>query len=230
MSVRYRCREYGDAAVLVEVVAATYERRWTAAASLAAALRQARPPELVDIITTYQDVLLVYDPLRAGPAQVRELVARHDRSGTAPEPRRLEIPVVYGAEHGPDLAPAAADLGLCPDELVELHCGAHWTIRFIASPTGAPFLDGPPVEPELPRLAQPRPRVPPGSVALSGRQCTIYPAPSPGGWRVIGRTPAVLFDLRLRPPAACCPGDEVRFVPIAAGDWARHARPLAPRT
>ena len=92
-------------------------------------------------------------------------------------------------------------------------------MRFVASPIGAPLMDGSQLPVSVPRLATPRAKVQPGSVALSGRQCVIYNAPSPGGWQIIGRTPAVMFDLATPPHVVYRAGDQLRCVPIEAADW-----------
>jgi allophanate hydrolase subunit 1 len=88
------------------------------------------------------------------------------------------------------------------------------------------MLDGPRLARSIPRLASPRARLGAGSVGVSGFQSIIYNAPSPGGWRIIGRTPAVLFDLDRPPHVAYRPGDRLRFVPIASDDWESWRRPL----
>jgi allophanate hydrolase subunit 1 len=81
---------------------------------------------------------------------------------------------------------------------------------------------------EVPRMRSPRTRIPPGSVAVSGRQSMIYPVPSPGGWRLLGRTPVTLFDLADPDLVTYRPGDRVRFVPIEADDWDDHTGRLVP--
>ena len=105
------------------------------------------------------------------------------------------------------------------DELVDWHVSAVWTIRFVGSPLGAPMMDGPALPISIPRRASPRGRVEPGSVALSGHQSMVYNAPSPGGWQLIGRTPARLFDLAHPPHVVYQAGDTVTFEGIQSDDW-----------
>jgi KipI family sensor histidine kinase inhibitor len=126
------------------------------------------------------------------------------------------IEVRYGGEDGPDLLAVAAETGLSPERVVELHSGAEYRVAFVGFCPGFPYLVGLPRELELPRLASPRARVPAGSVAIAGAFSAIYPSATPGGWRLLGRTDATLFDFAATPPAALAPGDRVRFVPRRA--------------
>jgi len=135
----------------------------------------------------------------------------------------IEIPVLYGGEHGPDLESSAAELGLSPQALIERHAAGDYTVAMIGFAPGFPYLSGLDPALALPRLATPRTSVAAGSVAIGGAQTGIYPRESPGGWRLLGRTPWVLFDPRHEPPARLQPGDRVRFVAIDADEFARLA-------
>ena len=130
----------------------------------------------------------------------------------APEPREVEIPVRYD---GPDLADVARRTGLSEDEVVARHMGATYTVAFLGFAPGFPYLRG--LDPALrvPRHETPRTSVPAGSVGVAGEQTGIYPRSSPGGWRLLGRTDVVLFDLDRDPPALLAAGDRVRFVAVA---------------
>ena len=148
-----------------------------------------------------------------------------------PEPRSFSIPVCYGGEHGPDLDDVAEVLDLTPDEVIALHTAQPFVLRFVGSPVTALFVEIPDLPAEIPRVASPGSGSPPGSVALSGRQSMIYPVPSPGGWRLIGRTPLRLFDVADPDLVPYRTGDLVRFVAIGADEWDDHAgrRPAARR-
>jgi allophanate hydrolase subunit 1 len=137
----------------------------------------------------------------------------------------VEIPVCYGGEHGPDLDAVAAHAGLSRDEVVARHAGAGYTVAMLGFAPGFPYLLG--LDPALhvPRRANPRTRVPSGSVAIGGAQTGIYPRELPGGWHLIGRTPRALFDPARNPPCLLAPGDRVRFRTITADEFA----PLAER-
>jgi KipI family sensor histidine kinase inhibitor len=226
-AVRFVCREYGDAAVLVDVHAAEYEDRWSAAQGLGTALRDARIAGVVDVVASYHNVFVSFDPLTVSPEAIRDEVDR--LGGPRIDPGTAQtflVPVVYGGEYGPDLDDVAAELSLSAHEVVDVHTSGPWVVRFCASPLGAPMMDGPRMPQSVRRMREPRARVEPGSVALSGFQTTIYPPASPGGWRLIGRTPATLFDLGRDPMVAHRPGDAIRFVPIPESDWADWSGPL----
>src|SRR5262249_33523724 len=137
-------------------------------------------------------------------------------------------------DDGPDLLEVARLTGLPPEEVVRRHVAATYRVYFLGFLAGFPYLGGLPSELAVPRLAAPRTHVPAGSVALAERQTGIYPVPSPGGWRLIGRTPLRLFDPAANPPALLRPGDRVRFVAGgmsgASGSGGTYAPPVASHT
>jgi KipI family sensor histidine kinase inhibitor len=120
----------------------------------------------------------------------------------------VEVPVVYD---GPDLEDVAARWGCSADEVATRHQETSFVAAFCGFAPGFAYLTG--LDVRTPRLATPRSRVPAGSVALAGSWCGIYPTSSPGGWRIIGRTDAVLWDVSRTPPALLAPGARVSFVP-----------------
>ena len=172
---------------------------------------------IVNLHPAYTSLLVEFDPRLRTHAQVealvRERLARH-ADQAPPEPRRVEIPVRYGGAGGPDLASVARHTGLTERRVVELHSAAEYLVYFVGFATCFPYLGGLPPELATPRLAAPRKHVPAGSVAIGGAQAGIYPLSSPGGWRLIGRTPLELFDLSASPPPLLRMGDRVRFVPL----------------
>ncbi|EOS94009.1 5-oxoprolinase subunit PxpB [Erwinia tracheiphila] len=132
-------------------------------------------------------------------------------------PRQAEIPVVYGGGAGPDLQEVARHSGLTPQQVVEAHASACYQVYFIGFQPDFPYFAG--LNPHLhtPRRAEPRVRVPAGSVGIGGSQTGIYPFSAPGGWQLIGQTDQVLFNADNRPPAYLRPGDSVRFLPQKGG-------------
>jgi len=127
--------------------------------------------------------------------------------------RVVEIPVCYGGGDGPDLEDVAAACALACEEVIALHARAQYTVAFVGFLPGFAYLDGLDARLQQPRRAQPRTRVPRGSVAVAGNQSAIYPFDSPGGWHLIGRTDLAMFDPRREPAALLQPGDRVRFIP-----------------
>lgn len=189
---------------------------------LAASIRAAAPAWLRDLVPAYASLGVFFDPDRCDADIVRRELA--ELAAAMPDPvaegadgRTVEIPVVYGGEHGPDLDAAARELGMSTETLVERHAAGDYTVAMIGFAPGFPYLSGLDPALALPRLATPRTRVPAGSVAIGGAQTGIYPRESPGGWRILGRTPRRLFDPRRDPPALLAPGDRVRLRPAAAG-------------
>jgi KipI family sensor histidine kinase inhibitor len=120
----------------------------------------------------------------------------------------VEIEVVYD---GPDLAEVARLTGLDEHEVVEAHTGTPWRIAFGGFAPGFAYLTGGDARLTVPRRDEPRTTVPAGAVGLAGEYSGVYPRPSPGGWQLIGRTDAVLWDAERDPPAMLAPGGTVRF-------------------
>jgi KipI family sensor histidine kinase inhibitor len=170
----------------------------------------------------YASILIDFDPLANGHFALQraaeELFAQA-AAAPLPEPRIVEIPVVYGGEYGPDLEQVAALTGRTAEEVVTIHAGAEYVVYFLGFSPGFPYLGGMPESIAAPRLETPRRSVPAGSVAIGGRQTGVYPMASPGGWRIIGRTALRLFDPAEDPPVLLRMGDHVRFVPMAKGGF-----------
>lgn len=229
-----RVNPYGDAGLLVEFDGGDRESRWQAARDLGAFLRAAPPQGVMDVVASFTSVFVAFDPLSSDTASLTELVQSTPSAAGGTGPSRLfTLPVVYGGTCGLDLELVARDLGLTCDEVIQMHTSMPWTVRFIGSPAGAPLMEGPSLPANVPRLSTPRTRVDQGAVGLSGMQSIIYNAPSPGGWKLIGRTPLRLFDLDTPPHVPYQPGDQLRFVRIEPGAWDfwvdRHIAELAPK-
>ncbi len=172
-------------------------------------------PGVVNVHPAYASILVDFDPRlmrhRDIETAARELFGQAI-AAPVPPPRTVEIPVMYGGEYGPDLAGLASLTGHTPDQVVDIHSSAEYLVYFLGFSPGFPYLGGLPEAIHAPRLATPRRRVPAGSVAIGGQQTGVYPMASPGGWRIIGRTPLRLFDPAADPPTLLQIGDHVRFV------------------
>ena len=124
----------------------------------------------------------------------------------------VEVPTVYD---GPDLDAVARAWDTTTRDVVAIHTGHEMRVAFCGFAPGFPYCTGLPTGLRVPRLDTPRTRVPPGSVGLADEYTGVYPAASPGGWRLIGRTELVLWDPARTPPATLAPGTLVRFVEVA---------------
>ena len=204
----------------------------TRALAVAQRLRGLQPPWLRDVVPAYASLAVFFDCDSIDDADPHAFVAAVLRScvdaGTGVEQasaRTVDIPVCYDGDMAPDLADAAAELGLGIDELIHRHCTADYSVAMIGFAPGFPYLFGLPKSLALPRLATPRTRVPAGSVAIGGNQAGIYPRENPGGWRLLGRTPLTLFDPARTAPSLLVPGDRIRFQRIDHVEFERMASP-----
>jgi KipI family sensor histidine kinase inhibitor len=172
------------------------------------ALVAAELPGVAEIVPAARTVLVAFEPGRADPAAVTRLA---EGAGSGP-PRRggrdHVIPVHYDGE---DLELVANTAGCPVEEVVALHCEARYRVAFCGFAPGFGYLTGLPGAMHQPRLADPRTRVERGSVGIAGEFSAVYPQASPGGWRLVGHTDAVLFDAGAEQPAVLAPGDTVRF-------------------
>jgi len=216
-----RIERFGEAALLVvlgdRVDAAINDRVHRLAARLS--VRAAHIGGLGPPIPAYASVLLPFDPLVLEEAAVRDMIAvALDAAGgpgmTPDRARVISVPVRYGGPDGPDLAEVAARTGRSEADVVRLHAAVEYRVFCMGFVPGFPYLGLVPKELALPRRATPRLHVPAGSVAIAGRQTGIYPADTPGGWHLIGRTDLPAWDPRREPPALLEPDARVRFVPV----------------
>ena len=125
----------------------------------------------------------------------------------------IAIEVTYGGSDGPDLDEVAARSGLTPAEVVEAHAGATYVVQLLGFAPGFAYLGGLPEALHLPRRAEPRERIPAGSVAIAGPRSAVYPGGTAGGWHLIGRTAERMWDIQRQPPNRLAVGDRVRFLP-----------------
>ena len=196
--------DYGDQALLLQFDSTAEVLAW------AAALRDAAMPDVLDIVAAARTVLLQLDgPGRQGATR-RQLdtmrVAVGAESVAPGEP--LVIDVVYD---GADLDEVAELSGLTTAQVIEAHTANPWNVGFCGFAPGFAYLVGGDPRLAVPRRSEPRPAVPAGSVGLAGEFTGIYPRRSPGGWQLIGRTDAALWDIDRPDPALLTPGTWVQF-------------------
>jgi KipI family sensor histidine kinase inhibitor len=166
----------------------------------------------------YCSVLVKFDPLLIRHDQLEDTLRQYiDRLAdiALPEPRHLEIPVCYGGPFGPDLTEVGALHGLSPQQVIALHSSTTYLVYFLGFVPGFAYLGEVPSALVTPRLPTPRKSVPPGSVAIAGLQTGVYPFATPGGWRVLGRTPISMFRADRGALSFLSIGDRVRFIPIS---------------
>lgn len=171
----------------------------------------------------YCSLLIRFDPLKLDHDAVARLVhASLDRLDplVPPEPRTIEIPVCYGGELGPDLVDVANLHGLTPQGVIELQTSVTYTVYFLGFVPGFAYLGGLPDSLATPRLQSPRKQVPRGSLGIAGNQTGIYPFVTPGGWRLLGRTPLEIFRPDRADMSLLSIGDRVRFTPIPLEQFA----------
>jgi KipI family sensor histidine kinase inhibitor len=208
-------RVLGDAAVTIsfgEERSAALLRRIQA---VARAIRSAGIPAVEDVVPAYLALTVFYDPLVASYDDIaRTLVDKCHRSeinDTDYPPREHIIPVRYD---GADLSAVSEATGLDRDEIIARHAARAYSVDILGFVPGFAYLSELDPALQLPRRAQPRPRVAAGSVGIAAAQTAVYPLDTPGGWHIIGTTHKVMFDPHREPAALLAPGDVVRFEPV----------------
>ncbi len=184
-------------------------------------------PGVVEWVPTFRSCTVHFDPLAAGAdtlgTRLLEIAAAAPACTVAG--RRWRIPILFGGEAGPDLAGLAAHCGRSEQAVVEAMTATVFRVYMLGFMPGFPYMGGLPTELAMPRLATPRLTVPARSLAVTGELCAVYPVASPGGWRLLGRTPLELFDpADADAPALFAPGDEVMWQSVDADEFARLER------
>jgi len=212
-------RHAGDSALLLELEPRIDPAINARAIAIADAVRREDIAGVRDVVSTYRSVAVFFDPLHTRLEAIAGALETAERNPHSPAPSRtLEVPVVYGEEHGPDLPEVARLTGLEEREVVARHAGCTYRVFMLGFVPGFAYMGVVDARIETPRRATPRTRVPAGSVAIAGRQTGIYPQETPGGWQLIGRTRVRPFDAGRDPAFLVTAGDHVRFVPVGSLD------------
>jgi len=232
----------GDRAIIIQLGSSIDEATHRRVRSVCARLDAQPVPGMVEYVSAFASVAVHYDPARvptrrgemgeensgrstgATSAYARmvallEAALENLEDETLPTPRTVEIPVCYGGVFGPDLEDVARHHALSPDEVVRIHAAGEYLVHMIGFLPGFPYLGGLSERIATPRRAEPRTVVPAGSVGIGGSQTGVYPVASPGGWQLIGRTPARLFTPEREEPTLLRAGDRVRFREISPGEF-----------
>jgi len=216
------CRLAGDTGLIVEFGEGIDPVVNARVRAVAAAVKTRPPQGVIEIIPTYRSLLLIYDPLTTLPEKLIRFIEQAD-SGLGDEDagpfRRVDIPVCYGGEFGPDMDTVAKTAGLGIEEVIQRHSAPDYLIYMVGFTPGFPFLGGLDEKLFTPRLKTPRMAVPQGSVGIANNQTGIYPITSPGGWQIIGRTPLTLFAPHRENPFLYQAGDRIRFIPISPEEY-----------
>ena len=201
MTDQPRVVPFGDDAVLVELADLAEVR------ALDDAIRALADARVVDQVPAARTLLL----RGPDPGAFADLVVRAWAARSTSVPADADLVVLDVRYDGEDLAEVAALTGLTVAQVIETHAAARYTVAFGGFMPGFAYLTG--LDPALrvPRLASPRQRVPAGSVAIADEFSAVYPAATPGGWRLLGRCDVPLFDVDREPPALLRPGTHVRF-------------------
>jgi inhibitor of KinA len=172
----------------------------------------------------YCSLLIKFDSLKLRHPELEEMLRGYImriEKVELPEPRLVEIPMCYGGEFGPDLKDVAELHGMTPESVIESHATATYRVYFLGFAPGFAYLGQLPDALVTPRLATPRRSVPAGSLGIAGNQTGVYPIATPGGWRLLGRTPAAMFRPDRAEMSLLALGDLVRFVPISREQFAK---------
>ena len=220
----------GDSVLVVELDERIDPAVNARAIAVADAIQAAGLAGVRDVVPTYRSVAVYFDPLRTDYDRLHELVERAAAQAGPDASAQLapvRIPVCYGGDFGPDLESVAARVTLTADEVVRLHAGRTYRVFMLGFVPGFAYMGILDVRIAVPRHSSPRVRVPLGSVGIAGVQTGIYPAETPGGWQLIGRTPVKPFDPSRAKPFLLKAGDAVEFYPIdrAQYDRAQNGEP-----
>jgi KipI family sensor histidine kinase inhibitor len=234
----------GDAAILVEFEDRIDPVVNRTVMAVADAIQKAAVPGVRDIVPTFRSVAIHFDPLRTDYEALVARVTAYTGAGSpystetrapygepAPistetrppygDPAPVRVPVCYTHEFGPDLTDVAAFGRINEAEVVRLHTSRIYRVFMLGFVAGFAYMGTVDERIAAPRLSIPRIRVPAGSVGIADVQTGIYPGSSPGGWRIIGRTPLKPFDLARQDPFLFKPADAVQFYAIQPAEYAR---------
>ena len=192
---------------------------------LARRINQKSIAGVIEVVPTYRSLLVYFDPFNINRSDLVEAMQQMLASEEGPEVaekegvRVVHVPVCYGGEFGPDLDYVAQHNGLSIEEVITIHSSKPYLVYMLGFTPGFPYLGGMSEKIATPRLEKPRAKIPQGSVGIAGAQTGLYPIESPGGWRLIGRTPLNPFVPGADNPFLFAAGDYLRFIPISSEEY-----------
>ncbi|TCS41165.1 5-oxoprolinase subunit PxpB [Reinekea marinisedimentorum] len=187
------------------------------------AVRAELGEKLLDLVPSYQSLLVIFNPLLTTHTDVSDCLIKHIEQLPPTTPRAqselVRLPVFYDLEVGYDLERIASHHNSSIEQVIQQHCMNIYQVYAIGFAPGFAYLGEVPEQIAMPRLESPRPKVEKGSVGIADRQTAIYPATSPGGWNIIGRCPSELFNPEKDPVMPFKVGDSVQFLPITKEEF-----------
>ena len=215
----------GDSAMTVQFSDTMNESVNRRIRHLAAEIEKGSVKGVRECVPTFCSVTVYFDPSLTRYSRVEKAVKKINaayREGKTEKGRVFLIPVCYEDEFAPDMEDLCAHSGLTREEVISIHTGRDYLIYMLGFLPGFPYLGGMDKRIEAPRLDTPRTSIPAGAVGIGGKQTGIYPLASPGGWRLIGRTPVKVYDPDRETPILYKAGDYIRFFPITPEEFASH--------
>lgn len=214
----------GDSSILLQfgnTIDPAINRKIAATVQL---MREQHINGVTDVIPAFCSLLINYDPRVISYEQIKrrmEALVKIDVTAGDTRKRVFEIPVCYGGEYGPDIRNIADHAGMSVEEVIQIHTSRDYLIYMLGFLPGFTYLGGLDERIHTPRLANPRIRIPAGSVGIGGSQTGIYPMDSPGGWQLMGMTPVKTYDPDREVPILVEAGDYIRFVAIDEDEFHR---------
>ncbi|MDQ0162984.1 5-oxoprolinase subunit PxpB [Bacillus alveayuensis] len=212
----------GDKAIQLQFSHEISEETIQRIRAYSAFLKEAPIQGVIEWIPAYTTLTILYEPEVISYEQLKKKLEqiKGQTAFDSSSPIVYEIPTYYGGEFGPDLSYVAQYNNMTEKDVIKLHTSVDYLIYMMGFAPGFPYLGGMPNQIATPRLEQPRKKVSAGSVGIAGEQTGIYPLDSPGGWRIIGKTPIKLYDPRLEQPILLSPGHYLRFKSITFEEYA----------
>jgi inhibitor of KinA len=221
---RFEIVPAGDSALLVQLPERIDPQLNAWCVHVARSIEQRLGRSVLDVVVGYCSITVYFDPLlidvRWLEEEIRSIATGAGEVG-GEAGVLIDVPVCYGGEYGPDMPDVVRFAGCSEEDVISIHTAAIYRVYLVGFVPGFAYLAEVDRRIAAPRRPTPRTAVPPGSVAIAGGQTGVYPAPTPGGWNIIGRTPVKPYDATRRDPFLFRPGDRVRFHRITRDEFAR---------